>query len=80
MEKIKEENAMSALVVLLMWTVFIMLIFMAYLNTKIDTALENQMDIDQRLTRLEQSQDITDSIVVDALQKANECIYELKLK
>lgn len=40
---------------------------------------ENLMDIDQRLTILEQSLNETDKAVVKALQGSNEALYELKL-
>lgn len=44
------------------------------------TLEDNLQEIDQRITALEQSQCITDSALVVALQSANEALYEIKIK
>ena len=56
-------------------------LFHALEDNKQDKILEeNLRDIDQRITALEQSQCITDSALVVALQSANEALYEIKTK
>lgn len=50
------------------------------LTKQIGELQENLMDIDQRITILEQSLNETDKAVVKALQGSNEALYELKLQ
>lgn len=73
----KNDGVFERLNVLFLWSVFMLIIFLVYLNTKIETIHENQRDINERITAIEQSQTITDQAVIDALQKSNECMFEL---
>lgn len=72
------KNRLSALVMLLVWAVFMILIFLAYVDAKQNRILKNQRYIEQILIELEQSQNFTDSAVVDLYQKLNELWYDSK--
>lgn len=68
----------SALVAMALVAVFSLMIFCAFVNTKLNTVLENQKDIDKRLTRIEQDESKDVEAIVDIYQKLNELWYDSK--